>query len=225
MKELFNKLSNLFSFGKEHRLVNEGEESPKPVEKAQEVQEAEKELPKTSEEGVEKAEHEASEKAEKALSWLTGAKEEAVKDIFSEGKMDKSADEAFKDVKSDLPESPMEPRGTTEQVKQELEAAAIASMKNEEEKTPVATAEEMGPFEPMDLSDEGEKDMSFTEEEVAQMMEEADDEGQKTDEALMADAHKAGVESEAESPFEPMDLSDEGGSTQVAGGLTRNPKK
>ncbi|MBU1018044.1 hypothetical protein KKA33_03375 [Patescibacteria group bacterium] len=247
MKELFNKLSNLFSFGKEHRLINEGEEALKPVEKIQEVQGAEKESPKTSEEKVEKAEHEGSEKAEKALSWLTGAKEEAVKDVFSEGKIDKDADEAFKGAKADLPESPMESRGTTEKAKKTLEDAAMASMKNAkeksktreglaelgkefmgkagEEKTAVAKTEEMGPFEPLDLSEEGEKEMAFTEKEVTQMMEEGEGEGQKTDEALMTAAHKAGVEAEAESPFEPMDLSDEGETTQVAGESTRNLKK
>lgn len=43
MKELFNKLSNLFSFGKEHRLVNEGDvptSEPETVQAGQETEEA-----------------------------------------------------------------------------------------------------------------------------------------------------------------------------------------
>ncbi|MBN2095889.1 hypothetical protein JW752_00625 [Candidatus Peregrinibacteria bacterium] len=246
MKELFNKLSNLFSFGKEHRLVNEGAEAPKPVENVQEAQEAETAPPKTPEEGVRKAEIRGSEKMKKSLSWLTGAKE--AKDIFDQDSLAKGADEAFKGAKADTPETPMRPRGTAEDAKKALEAAAMASMEEAQEKgktreglaelgkqfmgkageeTAVAqagkTPEEMGPFEPLDLSEGGEREMTFTEEEVAQMMKEAEAEGQKPDEALMAAAHQAGVEAEkgktmeftkeevaeALGPFEPLDLGEE----------------
>ncbi len=165
MKELFQKLSNLFSFGKEARLIHQGEAPKEAPAQAEEAAEKTTETPKTPEEGVEKTTAKAPEKVKAGEKGLT-----------------------------------------------ELE-----------KKT-----EEMGPFEPLDLSEEGGKEMAFTEEEVAEMMEEAEAE-ETEEEALTAAAHKAGVEREggvAEElgPFEPLDLSEEEEKEAVAAKPTREPR-
>ncbi len=77
MKELFQKLSNFFSFGKEHRLANVDAPTPAP-EQMPETQEAETAPPKTPEEGVKKAEAEGKKTSEKANTQLEEFKMEPV---------------------------------------------------------------------------------------------------------------------------------------------------
>lgn len=204
MKELFQKLSNLFNFGKEARLVNEGEETQKPAPEAvQEGQKPEPILPKTSEEVAQQEKAKAEEAVKPADANLTklqppvnpqeadagGDVEMEPMDVMKEGARAEKAEASLmaKPGMKELFDTMNETFGTDPS--KEAIAAGMT-----------------GKPQP-----EG-KEMEFTNAEVAKMMEEAEAEEGKPDEALMAAANKAGVEAEATGELaKGFDLSEEGG--------------
>ncbi len=225
MKELFQKLSNLFNFGKENRLVNEGEaphEAPVQDQKAEKVSVA---PPSSSEEGVDVGMAEAAEAVEAGDSKLNRYGEKAY-----------GADINVKDTPLITPTTPEEremeakisQRGLVRAIRKgvagDIDISDIFSDK------PTAVADAGGKkdidFEnmpPMDLSDKPAAAEGF--EEGIDLSGKGEEGEGKPDETLMAAAHEAGVKAEEESPFEPMDLSEEGGEAKMAGGRMKKEKK
>ncbi len=227
MKELFQKLSNLFNFGKENRLVNEGEaphEAPVQDQKAEKVSVA---PPSSSEEGVDVGMAEAAEAVEAGDSKLNRYGEKAY-----------GADINVKDTPLITPTTPEEremeakisQRGLVRAIRKgvagDIDISDIFSDK------PTAVADAGGKkdidFEnmpPMDLSDKPAAAEGF--EEGIDLSGKGEEGEGKPDETLMAAANKAGEEEAATGELEKgFDLSEEGEEeAKMAGGRVKKDTK